>query len=195
MFESTISVDLGASYTKVAYRKSCSPNAVGSVKEPAQVFALERTPTNPFHLLFTQKELINLGYLVWNTAKMTPIKDMEVLPELESESVPTQNDKDSAAAVIVATQFFGWLKGRIEASGIALDKVETRVAMPAFKTFDEKALIIARCMELGGWNYPMILKATEPHANTVGLFSSGRNVVTRPPGHQVKTRSTLGKCW
>jgi hypothetical protein len=179
MFESTVSVDLGASYTKVAYRKSCSPTAGESAKEPAQVFALERTPLIPSIAVHTKRPAQPWVFGV-DAAKITPSKEMEVFQNWKASLFRPQNDKDSAAAVIVATQFFGWLKGRIEASGVPLDKVETRVAMPAFKTFDEKALIIARCMELGGWNSPLILKATEPHANTVGLFSSGRNVVTRP---------------
>jgi len=51
--------------------------------------------------------------------------------------------------------------------------------MPAFKSFDDKALVVALCMEMNGWESKLILKATEPHANTIGLFSRGRNVVSR----------------
>jgi len=62
---------------------------------------------------------------------------------------------------------------------VNLQKAQTRIAMPAFKSFDEKALVVASCMEMNGWESPLILKATEPHANTVGLFSRGLNVVDR----------------
>src|SRR5690606_22960826 len=56
----------------------------------------------------------------------------------------------------------------------------TRVAMPAFKNFDDQAALIARCMDLSGWDDPsLVLKVTEPRANALGLFSEGRNIVRR----------------
>jgi hypothetical protein len=104
---------------------------------------------------------------------------MEVFQNWKAQLFKARNNKESAAAVIVAEQFFRWLKEKLEAAGIDLPKAHTRVAMPAFKTFDEQALLIARCMELAGWDSPRILKATEPHANVLGLFSDGRNFATK----------------
>ena len=184
MFEATVSIDLGASYTKVAYRKTCAPAGVRSVDEDAQILMVDgppeigRTPLIP-SLAIQARGNSKPWMLGWEAAVSNPDASMSVFQNWKSNLFRPQNDKDSAAAVIVAEHFLGWLKEKLEGAGVNLAKAQTRIAMPAFKTFDDKALVVARCMELNGWESPLILKATEPHANTVGLFSGGRNVVSR----------------
>jgi len=69
---------------------------------------------------------------------------------------------------------------RVNASGIDIRQCQTRIAMPAFETFDENAFLVARCLDLSGWDDPtLILKVREPHANILGLLSLGKNVVMR----------------
>jgi len=111
-------------------------------------------------------------------ANLKPDGKMEVFQNWKSDLFRPRNDRESAAAIIVAEHFFGWLKNKIESADIKLSETNTRVAMPAFDKSDEIALVVARCMELNDWESPLILRATEPHANTVGLFSKGQNVVS-----------------
>ena len=178
MFEATVSIDLGASYTKVAYRPACVPVGAAPCKADAVLLMVGGSPLIP-SLAIRTKRPGQPWVFGPEAANLKPGKDMEVFQNWKADLLRPENDKHSAAAVIVAEHFFGWLKKELAAAGIDLQKAQTRVAMPAFRTFDERAVLVARCMELNGWDSPLILKATEPHANTVGLFSKGRNVVGR----------------
>ena len=176
MFEATLSIDLGASYTKVAYRKKCVPDGVRSITENARILMVDGSPLIP-SLAIQTKSKSKPWVFGWEAANLKPDASMRVFQNWKANLFRPQNDKDSAGAVIVAEHFLGWLKEKLEEANVNLQKAQTRIAMPAFKSFDEKALVVASCMEMNGWESPLILKATEPHANTVGLFSRGLNVV------------------
>ena len=179
MFEDTLSIDLGASYTKVAYRRVAVPNGIGTIRKGAEILMVDNRPLIPSLAIRTRD-----AGRPWEfgrvAAQMRPSSEMQVFQNWKANLFGSRNDQDSATAVIIAHRFFEWLGAKLESAGINLKKCQTRVAMPAFETFDEKARLIARCMDLSGWNDPsLILKVREPHANTIGLFSKGRNVVAR----------------
>ena len=178
MYEPVLSIDFGASYTKVAHRTVCKPAPRHPYDSRAKPVILDQSLLIPSLAIHTKKSR-SPWLFGRQAAELTPDGNMEVFQNWKASLFHAQNNKDSAAAVIVAEQFFRWLKDKLEAAGIDVQKVHTRVAMPAFKTFDEQALLIARCMELAGWDSPRILKATEPHANVLGLFSEGRNFASQ----------------
>lgn len=177
MFEATVSIDLGASYTKVAYRQACDPGGPGTVREDAKILMVDGTPLIPSIAIQTVRKERPWVFGV-EAAKLNPDATMKVHKNWKANLFLPQNNAESANAVIVAEHFFGWLKGKLESASIDLSKCETRVAMPAFKSVEETARVIGICMETNGWR-PPILKAIEPHANTVGLFSQGRSAVRR----------------
>lgn len=180
MFEATLSIDLGASYTKVAYRKNCVPSKKGSAVENARLLLVDGSPLIPSLAIQTRSR--SKPWVFGSAAaNLKPDATMKVFQNWKAHLFRPQNDRNSAAAVIVAEHFFGWLKAKLEDAHVNLARAQTRIAMPAFRSFEEKALVVALCMEMNGWESPLILKATEPHANAVGLFSEGRNVVTRTP--------------
>ncbi len=185
MFEPIVSIDLGASYTKVAYRPSCLPRGTGRQERLAKVLVLDGSALIPTLAISTGNK--KLPWVFGRAAAgMTPTADMEVFLNWKANLFRSTNDKESAEAVTVAGKFFGWMREQLEATGTDMARAEVRVAMPAFENMESKALLIARCMELNGWNSAKILKVTEPHANTIGLFSSGRNWVTRNPAGQLQ---------
>ena len=47
MFEATLSIDLGASYTKVAYRLACIPERTRGVPQEAKVLMIDNSPLIP----------------------------------------------------------------------------------------------------------------------------------------------------
>ena len=47
IYQATLSIDLGASYTKVAYRPACIPAHNGEQKEEAQVLSADNSPLIP----------------------------------------------------------------------------------------------------------------------------------------------------
>ena len=178
MYESTLCIDLGASYTKIAYRRSCVPNNVGSKSEDARILTIDGNPLIPSLAIKTQSTTTPWVF-GWEAANLTPDASMRVFYNWKADLFRSKNDRDSAAAVIVAEHFFGWLRQKLEEADIQLGNTQTRIAMPAFESFDSKALVMAKCMEMSGWASSLILKVTEPYANTIGLFSRGRNVVSR----------------
>ena len=178
MFEATLSIDLGASYTKVAYRENCVPTAVRSETQDARILLVDGKALIPSLAIQTRSRTKPWVFGL-QAANLRPDGNMRVFRNWKADLFRPDNNQDSAAAVIVAEHFLGWLKEKVEHAGVNLAKTQTRIAMPAFKSFDDRALVVARCMELNGWESPLILKATEPHANTIGLFSRGRNVVSR----------------
>ncbi len=180
MFEATLSIDLGASYTKVAYRNACLPANSGEQKEEARLLLFDGSPLIP-SLAIRTRNPAQPWIFGRPAAGMTPSKEMQVFQNWKADLFRPRNDQDSATAAIIAHRFFEWLRKRLEKEHqIDVRQCQTRVAMPAFDTFDQNAILVARCMDLSGWDDPtLILKVREPHANTLGLFAEGRNVVAR----------------
>ncbi len=179
MFEETVSIDLGASYTKISYRRECAPKKKGIFEQEAKILMVDNSPLIP-SLAIRTRDSRQPWIFGWRAAKMNPASGMEVFQNWKADLFHPSNNKESATAVTVAGKFFEWLKTHLDGAGINLNLCHTRVAMPAFKKFDEQAALIARCMDLSGWEDPaLILKVTEPRANAIGLFSEGRNVVGR----------------
>jgi hypothetical protein len=183
MFEATLSIDLGASYTKIAIRPACVPLERRPSIETAKILMLDNQPLIPSMAIQTKKRT-HPWVFGWQAAMMKPDATMRVFRNWKANLFRPGNDPDSASAVIVAEHFFAWLRERLEGLGIDLSKVQTRIAMPAFKELEEKALVIALCMEMSGWESPLIARTTEPHANSIGLFTEGLNVVTRTRHHE-----------
>ena len=179
MFEATLSIDLGASYTKVAYRPTCIPENLGTIQEEAKVLMIDNSPLIP-SLAIQSHSGTQQWFFGRIAAGMKPNHQMQVFQNWKANLFGAQNDKDSAKSVIIAHRFFEWLRMKLESMGIDVTHCQTRIAMPAFDTFDENANLLARCMDLSGWNNPMlILKVREPHANAIGLFTKGKNAVMR----------------
>lgn len=180
-YPATLSVDLGASYTKVSYRPRLAPTRPGPFAVESQILTVDGSPLIPSLAIYTGDK--KQPWLFGQTAARTkPSADMKVLVNWKSNFFRPGNDELSVEAVVAAGHFFAWLKDQIDDATMQMAQTETRVAMPAFDEFEKKAQMLARCMELNSWNSPKILKATEPHANTIGLFSCGRNAVGRD-GH------------
>ena len=178
MFDTTLSIDLGASYTKVALRGLCVPTQTGQESKNAEVLTLDGSPLIPSIAIQTGN-----ASQPWvfgrEAAQVNPTPKMRVFENWKANLFRPENGSQSAEAAIVASHFFGWLKDKVQRAGVTPQAVQVRVALPAFKESATIALVIARCMELSGWDSPLILRATEPHANMIGLFSSGKNAAVR----------------
>lgn len=179
MYEATLSIDLGASYTKVAYREACIPPRPGTLSVDSRVLLFDNSPLIPSLAIRTGDS--DQPWIFGQQAAQTkPGARMRVFQNWKADLFRPKNDKDSATAAIIAHRFFEWLKGKLRDSNIDVRNCQTRVAMPAFDTFEDNALLLARCLDLSGWDDPtLILKVREPHANTLGLFGGVRNRVMR----------------
>ena len=178
MFETTLSIDLGASYTKVALRGLCVPTQMGQESKDAEILTLDGSPLIPSIAIQTGNTT-QPWVFGREAAQVNPTPQMRVFENWKANLFRPENTQQSAEAVIVANNFFGWLRDKVQKAGVAPKAVQVRIALPAFKESANIALVIARCMELSGWDSPLILRATEPHANVIGLFSSGKNAAVR----------------
>lgn len=190
MFEPTLSIDLGASYAKVAYRPNCLPHRIGTLERDAHVLVLDGSPLIP--TLGIQTGSARRPWVFGQeAAKMKPGPDMGVFYNWKARLFRPKTELDKTIGTDVAIAFFRWLQGRIEEHRIDLGNVHTRVALPALRDGEDLASRIAQCMKRSGWRSPLIVKATEPHANLVGLFTEGRNVVMR--GRELGPRVHYGE--
>src|SRR5437870_4832721 len=113
MFEATVSIDLGASYTKVAFRSACAAGVGQPYKEDATLLMVGASPLIP-SLAVRTKRPAQPWIFGQEAANIRPGKDMEVFPNWKADLFRPENDKKSAAAVIVAYHFFGWLRRQVE---------------------------------------------------------------------------------
>jgi hypothetical protein len=171
LLEPILAIDLGAAYTKVSFRSRI---------QPGQPFAGESTelvldgtalipsivlcdPAGTWHFGSTAAGLRpGVGWQAWENWK----RDL-----FDSDDPP-------ATALLVATRFFAWLRGQLEAFVPDIDHCRVRIALPAFQSFARKARLVKDCMAKAGWEPAMIKPVREPQANIIGLTSRGRNQVT-----------------
>ena len=162
MYEASLSIDLGASYTKIAYRRAQAPKDIGTCVEEARVLMIDDSPLIP-SLAVRTRNARQPWVFGREAANLNPSTSMEVFQNWKADLFRQDNDKVSASAILVAGEFFKWLKSKLEDARVNLKNCQTRVAMPAFDTFDQNAELLARCMDLSGWDDPsLILKVREP---------------------------------
>src|SRR5260370_23698833 len=127
MYNATLSIDLGASYTKVAYRGACAPKQVGTFEEGARILVLDNSPLIPSLAVRTHNDS-KPWVFGREAANLNPDPGMEVFQNWKADLFRPRNDKVSATAVIVAFKFFEWLRSRLEAARVNLKTCDTRVA-------------------------------------------------------------------
>jgi hypothetical protein len=175
-YAATLSIDLGASYTKVSYRSKL-PQGDGLQSEAtAKILVMDGTPLIPSLAIYTGRT--DKPWVFGHDAAVQPMTGgMTRFINWKSNFFREGNDEHSVEASIIAVHFFGWLRERLASSDANPENCETRVAIPAFPGKEKKAQMLAKCMELSGWKSIKILMATEPHANTIGIYTSGKNVI------------------
>lgn len=178
--ESVISIDLGASYTKVSFRRPIKTS--GQFKEESKVFMLDGSPLIPTLAIRTGEE--RRPWLFGMDAALShPEPNWQVFQNWKADLFEPEGTSARIAALEVAAEFFKWLRTRLHGSGIDIDRARVRLAMPAFDNFDQTAFVLAEAIQQSGWNPPAVLKIKEPHANIVGLASQGRNhLIWQGPG-------------
>lgn len=181
-YAATLSIDLGASYTKVSYRPRLPEGGKHQSEAAAKILILDGSPLIPSLAVHTGRA--DKPWVFGRDAALLPTTGgMTRYINWKSNFFREGNDEHSVEATIIAVHFFGWLRERLAGSGVNPEQCETRVAIPAFEGKEKKAQMLAKCMELSGWKSIKILMATEPHANTIGIYTSGKNVVSVVQGH------------
>src|ERR1700733_10120959 len=100
MFEATLSIDLGASYTKLGYRPACIPEHTGIVQKEASILMIDNRPLVTSLAIRTRS-----ATQPWNfgrtAAGMNPNREMQVFQNWKANLFRPQNDEDSVTAAII----------------------------------------------------------------------------------------------
>src|ERR1035437_558103 len=176
-YAATLSIDLGASYTKVSYRPKLPYGDMQHKEAAAKILVLDGSPLIPSLAIYTGRT--DRPWVFGREAALQPMAGgMSRFINWKSNFFREGNDEHSVEATIIAVHFFSWLRERLARLDTNPENCETRVAIPAFPGKEKKAQMLAKCMELSGWKSIKILMATEPHANTIGIYTTGKNVVS-----------------
>lgn len=174
--KAVISIDLGATYTKVAWRKAWTD--LDTIYEessmPVEVDGAFMIPSLALKVSSGREENWYFGL---EAARMKPGKGSTVHLDWKSKLYHKHLDREVDAPVQVAGRFFQWLHKKLESEGIPVDRSRVRLSVPAF---DEKRMVgvietLAQCMRENGWRNEDIFKVEEPTGNLLGLATGGHN--------------------
>lgn len=185
----TISIDLGASYTKVAYRRALERYGRQQfASADAEVAMVEGTATIPSIMIQTDDRR-----RPWvagsDAAKMTPSRKMKVFANWKSALYSSEFDAKKVELVLVAKEFFAWLLEGITKLGVNCENCRVRVTIPALRRIEEHKEALVQCIRLSGWPDDIEV-VVEPRANLIGVLSAGRNVVSATG--QISYQPTFG---
>ncbi|MGH7840435.1 MAG: hypothetical protein ACREQT_02820, partial [Candidatus Binataceae bacterium] len=173
----TINIDLGASYTKVAYRGALERHGRQQfASADAEVAIIEGTATIPSVMIQTgdRRRPWVAGS---DAANMTPGPKMKVFANWKSALYSNEFDAKKVQLVRVAGEFFAWLLEGITKLGVDCENCRVRVTIPALRRIEENKDALVQCIRLSGWPEDVEV-VLEPRANLIGVLSAGRNVVS-----------------
>lgn len=169
-----LSIDLGATYTKVSWRPAWPSKDRGYEKQ-SKVIEIQGDTLTPT--------------LVFDSARGHPFfgkaaADLKPGPgdvvhaswkrELFDQSIPEVQQK----AASVAGRYLGWLREEVAKAGVPVEQCRVRMCLPAFEENSEALGILCESMQENGWDNSEILWTSEPLANTIGLLTTGRNHIS-----------------
>lgn len=175
--QTTVSLDLGASFTKVSYRLPLeSPAGMRYYESSTKVVAVEKVVMIPTVVVHTGDR--QSPWLAGREATLIKPKNGRVFENWKSEFYSDSFDTRKVGLISVASHFYRWLANALIDAGVDLHAdCCVRVTIPALKQIEKQKDALIECMELNGWP-SNIRVVSEPVANLVGTLSCGRNVVT-----------------
>lgn len=175
-----IGIDLGASFTKISHRVSWDEgHEVGEKRRfasPSHLVLIDEDVLIPSLVIFTKKR----GWICGKeAADYTPTSQDQVFQNWKSVIFSKKSPREVEGALDAAGSFFSWLRLKLNHQRIPVEQCRVKVCLPAFNDITEPAEILANKMYRNGWQNVSISRLQEPRANTVGIFSEGRNNLWR----------------
>ena len=132
-----IGIDLGASYTKISFRADW---ANGSQKGDARryqyaskIISVDGGPLIPSLVIFTKRN----GWICGReAAEYVPTKEDQVYRNWKSVVFSKGSPREVDGALDAAGSFFKWLKERLDAIGLPVDRSRVKICLPAFEDIE-----------------------------------------------------------
>jgi len=185
-----ISIDFGNSFTKVGIRPCGVTGEEGRASSLSSLLQDEglRMDENNFCIPTLAARAIENGREVWCygndvVEKATNREGYEVFRNWKPRFFSGQDDPEIQQ---IGRGFFGWLRQFVDAYGQAKDLPNTRdmpvrITLPAFGLQSAAAHSLVDILTDTGWNPTGLRPAVaEPVANSIGIFSEGKNAVWKP---------------
>lgn len=175
MRKPVLSIDLGATYTKVAWRPAW-PEGQRAYEERSKMVKIEDQTITPT-LVFDSAR----GTSVFGQAavKLKPGPEDFIHHSWKRDLFNQSNPGAQKKAASVAGRFLGWLRGEIVRAGVPVDRCRIRLCLPAFEGNGEPIELLLESMGENGWNREEIVWTSEPLANTAGRLTNGRNFLSK----------------
>jgi hypothetical protein len=171
-----LSIDLGATFTKVSWRPDW-PLSDQSYEKPSVMVAIEGETITPTLVFESARGEAHFGK---TAANLKPGPNDVVHNSWKQNLFNSQNPDSRREAIRVAALYLGWLRERVSDFGIPVEKCRVRICLPAFENGAEA--LSELCESLGdSWENSEVLRTSEPLANSIGLLSSGRNFLSVMP--------------
>lgn len=185
-----ISIDFGNSFTKVGIRPRGMPGEEGRAFSQANLLQDEglRMDENNFCIPTLAARGQEDGREVWwfgneVVEKATNREGVEVFRNWKPRFFSGQSDPQIRR---IGLGFFMWLRQFVgsycEAQGLpSTDNMPVRITLPAFGLQSAAAKTLVDLLSAAGWKPTRIRPAVaEPVANSIGIFSEGKNAVWKP---------------
>jgi hypothetical protein len=174
-----IGIDLGASYTKIGYREAGTNS--NEFDKNTGIVSIEGDFMIPSMAVQIAKKS-GAWLFGREAAEYVPVGKDKIYTNWKKGLFSSSFDSKVAECVSAADHFFAWLRERLLAEGIDASTCNARVCMPAFSEISRPAKILAEAMARNGWSGPRISHASEPNANSIGIFTEGRNRLWKQSG-------------
>lgn len=177
MHRPTIGLDLGAAYSKVAFRPPFPPQRVNHyVQRDSDVVTFGGSALLPSVVLKTTR-----AHDPWicgpEAMRLTPGAGWRTYRNWKSDLF-LPSGTPAAELHEVMTAFFRYLNNRLQDADCGPGPTTlTRVSLPAFPDVSPAAAAIRGSLKAAGWEGE-VETVEEPRANVIGTFAAGRNFVS-----------------
>jgi molecular chaperone DnaK (HSP70) len=174
---SVVGIDLGSSYTKLAFRKAMHVSSK-AVHEQARMVPVGGAVLIPSLVVDTKDD--KTPWICGNKAyKLKPKSHWQVHDGWKQALFRAQANEQRLQAKRVAVVYLQYLRVCLEQANILKTQhVVTRVALPALEAVDHALEALREAFVEVVWRGSVEF-VQEPAANVVGTLSGGRNVLTR----------------
>lgn len=173
-----IGIDFGATYTKISFRDGFVGFGDELESRQSKIFDIDEEQLIPSLVVETGRE--DRPWLFGKpAAEIRPGKKTIVHHNWKSKLIKSDGSAPDPKSLEIAVEFFRWLREHLEKSAkirFGIHNAIVRLCVPAFDHQGEILSRLGLAIQQAGWTNELLLKTSEPKANTIGYSTRGRNI-------------------